>query len=99
MSDADRNRAARIVARHIYGPGGATAVCHHGDLLAAVIALDGALEGTAGSLPGTAGQSLAARLNQTLPEPAISNLSTSEKALLFGIMAGVKYGWITSGGD
>lgn len=99
MSDADRSKAARIVARKLYGELGQPGTCMHTDILNGVIAFDVALEGTAESLPGSGAQSIALRLNQTLPEPVATQFSVADKAVLFGVTIGVKYGWIVSGGD
>lgn len=97
MSDSDRAKAARALARRIYAGGSAN--CHHTDLLAAVGAIDDAFEGTAANLPGTAGQTIAVRLNQALPNPFGSNATLEQKAALLAVWAGVKYGIITNGGD
>jgi hypothetical protein len=97
MSDADRNKAARIIARK-WVEDGNTANFHHGDYVAAVGALDDAFENTAANLPGTAGQTIAVRLNAALPSP-FSGATQSHKSLLAGVTLGIKYGFVTSGGD
>lgn len=96
MSDADRNKAARIVARQWAQDN--TATVTHADYLAAVAAMDDALEGPASALNGTSGQALAVRLNAALPDP-FSGVSQPLKSLLFAVTIGVKYGYLSAGGD
>src|SRR5262245_49922817 len=97
MSDADKNKCARIFARQVYGSNGAN--CNHTDLFNAFDYFDDAMENTADNLPGTAGQTCQARLNLTLTDPVATNATVAQKGTLVAIWAGVKFGFITSGGD
>ena len=97
MSDPDRNKAARITARQ-WSASGNIATVGHADYLAAVGAIDDAFEATVATLPGTAGQSIAVRLNAAFPAP-FSAVSVSLKSLLVAVWVGVKYGFVTTGGD
>lgn len=97
MSDVDRHKAARIIGRQ-WTAAGNVATVTHADLFAAVGAIDDAMEGTAANLPGTGGQSIAVRLNASLPSP-VSGTAVAFRSLLVAVWVGVKYGFVTSGGD
>lgn len=96
MSDADRNKAARILGRKLYN--GTVANCNHADLLAAVMVIDDAMEAVPTGLPNQA-QSIALNLNAILPDPFKATATQPQKATLLAVWAGVKYGLITTGGD
>lgn len=95
MSAADIAKAARIYARQVNG---IAISVNHDDIVAAVTALDNAFEGLPTALPNQA-QSVALNMNAVLPDPYKSAASTPQKSALLAIWAGVKYGWITSGGN
>lgn len=97
MSTADRNKAARIFARRVFDADN-VADLTHADILAAVGAIDDAFEDVPTALPNQA-QSVANNLNLSLPDPFKATADVDEKAALLAIWAGVKYGYITSGGD
>lgn len=96
MSDADRAKSARVFARRVYS----NDACNlsHADILAAVVALDAAFEDVPTNLPNQA-QSVANNLNILLPDPFKATANVTQKATLLAVWAGVKYGFITSGGD
>ena len=91
LSAAERNRAARLLAKTIYVDALTTASLNHSDILAAIAATDDAMEGLPPALPNQA-QSVALNLNTSLSEPFKSTATVSQKSLLLGIWAGVKYG-------
>lgn len=96
LSTPERNRAARLIARKIYRTN--TATLSHADILAAVGAVDDAMEGLPASLPNQA-QSVALNLNTALPEPFKGTATTAQKSVLLGVWAGVKYGEMPTGGE
>lgn len=89
LSSTDQQRAARLLARTLFHV--QTATVHHSDLVAAVAAVDGAMEGLPAALPNPT-QSVAVNLNTSLPEPVKSTLTTTQKSILLAVWAGVKYG-------
>ncbi len=93
MSTADRNKAARITADQIFGKTGDTATLNLADILAAVISQDDALEGLPTALPNVL-LSLAQNLNLVLPDPFKTTATQSQKAAMFAITVGVKYGYL-----
>lgn len=97
MSAADRARVARIFARQVYG-GSTVCIVNHTDLVTNVGLMDDMLENTAANLPGTAGQSIAVRLNAVWQAP-VSGISVAERSTLFSILISVKYGFIVGGGE
>ena len=96
LSTAERNRAARIIARRIYR--NSTAALTHADIFAAVGAEDDAFERVPTLLPNQL-QSVALNLNAVLPEPFKSTATVAQKSVLLAVWAGVKYGELSMGGE
>lgn len=93
MSAADKAKAARWLGNKLYVEGGATANLHHDDLVAAIDAIDGAMDGLPPALPNQA-QSITLNLNTALPEPFKGTATTPQKSWAVIAWAGVKYGSI-----
>lgn len=91
MSASDRARAARILTVEIYVRPNSIAIMNYDALLAAIGAIDDAMEGTPASMPNQ-GQSVALNLNAMLSEPFKSTASPAQKSTALGIWAQVKYG-------
>ena len=91
MSDADKNRAARILGKRIFVDANANATMTHTELVAAVSAIDGAMEGTPAQLPNQT-QNITNNLNIALPEPFKTTAQVDQKSALLAVWAGVKYG-------
>lgn len=95
LSQAEQNRVARLWARDNYSA--ITAGLTHADVLAAVSALDAAMEAAPTALPNQ-GQSVALNFNAVLPDPFKTTATTPQKSSLIAYWVGVKYGAIPSGG-
>lgn len=97
MSDADREKAARIIGRQ-WTNAGNVATVNHADIKVAVINIDDSLEATQATLAGTAGQTIAVRFNASLVAP-VSGTSQAFRSLVVSVTVAVKYGFLTSGGE
>lgn len=96
MNDANKAKIARIFARRIYNV--ATSNLAHDNIVAAATALDNALEGLPAALPN-AMQSVVVNLNLVLPDPFKTTATIPQKSAFLAILMGVKYGYITTGGE